>query len=273
MTVQPVQLIVNADDWGRSPGVNAGIEAAHRDGIVTSTTALMNVPGAGEALRGLHARCPALGLGVHLNLTLGRPLLGERVPSLTRPDGSFYPLGRAAGRMHLPEVRAELRAQVEVFLEAAVPLDHLDCHQHALVLHPALLQAWLDLAVEYRVPIRQPVPDSARGWRGRWSWRGIWREARERTQRAGVPVPARFIDTFYGRRATWPHLLAVIDRLAPGVSELLCHPGHIDQALRAGGEYVEPRAEELRILTDPTVRQRLASHRVELVTFAVLNLS
>jgi len=295
------RLIVNADDFGRSPGICAGIEEAHRRGIVTSTTALMNSPGVAEALRTLHERCPALGLGVHLNLTLGRPLLGERVSSLTRSDGTFHPLETflaASFEMHLHEVRAELQAQIEAFLATGVPLDHLDCHQHVVVLCPPFFQIFLDLAAGHEVPIRQPIPDSARpeaaARRSGTSWEAVlpflrfglrhpykafrllgqvwdvWSTARGLTEVRGVMAPDRFIDAFYDQDATLDNLLAIIDRLPPGTSELLCHPGHVDDALRAQGDYVEPRAQELRILTDPAIRERLEQRHVELVTFAAL---
>jgi len=295
------QLIVNADDFGRTPGVCAGIEEAHRCGIVTSTTALMNSPDVADALRALHARCPALGLGVHLNLTLGRPLLGDRALSLTRPDGTFHPLETflaASFDMHLHEVRDELRAQIEAFLAAEVPLDHLDCHQHVVVLCPPFFQIFLDLAAEYQVPIRQPLPDSARPEattrRSGTSWEAVlpflrfglrhpckafrllgqvwdvWSTARGLTQVRGVKAPDHFIDAFYDQDATLDQLLIIIDHLPPGTSELLCHPGHVDEALRAQGDYIEPRAQELRILTHPAVRERLAQRGVELVTFAAL---
>lgn len=302
MSQEPsIRLIVNADDFGRSPGVCAGIEQAHQDGIVTSTTTLMNSPGAADALRAVHQRCPALGLGVHLNLTMGWPLLGDQVPSLVRPDGTFHTLETflaASFDMHLHEVQDELRAQVEAFLDTGVPLDHLDCHQHVVVLCPPFFQIFLDLAAEYSVPIRQPIPDSARPEattrRSGTSWENVlpflrfglrhpykafrllgqvwdvWNTARGLTQVRGVAAPDRLIDAFYDQDATLDHLLTIIDRLPPGTSELPCHPGHVDEVLRAQGDYVEPRAEELRILTHPAVRERLQARDVELVTFAVL---
>jgi predicted glycoside hydrolase/deacetylase ChbG (UPF0249 family) len=224
------------------------------------------------------------------------------VSSLTRPDGSFHHMETflaASFDIHLHEVRAELRAQIEAFLAADVPLDHLDCHQHVVVLCPPFFQIFLDLAAEYGVPIRQPIPDSARPEaairRSGTSWEAVlpflrfglrhpgkafrllgqvwdvWSTAQGLTQVRGVIAPDRFIDAFYDQDATLDNLLTIVDRLPPGASELLCHPGRVDEALRAQGDYVEPRAEELRILTHPTVRERLEQRGVELVTFAALN--
>src|SRR5688572_31067184 len=83
------RLIVNADDLGRSPGIDRGIVRAHERGIVTSTTLMANAPGA-ERAAALARECPSLDVGVHLVLTYARPLTDpRRIPSLVEPDGSF----------------------------------------------------------------------------------------------------------------------------------------------------------------------------------------
>ena len=84
-------LIVNADDYAMSPGVSRGILEAHARGVVTSTTALVNTPGAKEALAAARAGAPALGLGLHVNLSFGRPVLPpSAVPSLVGDEGHFF---------------------------------------------------------------------------------------------------------------------------------------------------------------------------------------
>src|SRR3954454_23441888 len=84
-------LIVNADDYALSPGVSRGILEAHARGVVTSTTALVNTPGAAAALAAARAAAPALGLGLHVNLSFGRPVLSPgAVPSLVGGDGAFF---------------------------------------------------------------------------------------------------------------------------------------------------------------------------------------
>ncbi len=122
------RLIVNADDWGLTRGVSEGILAAHRHGIVTSTTVLVTA----DLERGLVARLldSGLGVGLHVNLTLGSPL--TRGKSLVAGGGRFVRDARhAAARARAGDVRAEIEAQVakfrRVFRRAPT---HLDTHHH-----------------------------------------------------------------------------------------------------------------------------------------------
>src|SRR5262245_45515696 len=85
------KLILNADDYGKTAGVSAGLRESHMRGIVTSTTTMMNMPDAENALREARTQCPKLGLGVHLVLTTGLPLLpAASVPSLIDDQGRFF---------------------------------------------------------------------------------------------------------------------------------------------------------------------------------------
>ena len=155
------RLIVNADDYGHGAGVSAGIRAAHLNGIVSSTTAMMNQPDAGAELLRARAECPHLGLGVHLVLTMGAPLLpAAQVRSLLGYAGNFPKL--AALQQHCAqiapaELHAEWRAQIEAFLASGCAADHLDSHHHASYQHPLLLETMLQLAQEYHLPIRHPL--------------------------------------------------------------------------------------------------------------------
>ena len=122
------RLIVNADDWGLTRGVSDGILAAHRHGIVSSTTVLVTAPLDREQVARL--RDAGLGVGVHVNLTLGAPLTRGR--SLVDGDGRFVrDARRAAARVTAADVRAEVEAQVERF-ESTLKRrpTHLDSHHH-----------------------------------------------------------------------------------------------------------------------------------------------
>ena len=133
-------LIVNADDFGLSPGVNSGIREAQRQGIVTSASLISNLPGA-KGAASLSRKNPSLGVGLHLNLSAGQPLAG--CPSLTWADGSFLPLLRVLLRVAMsPRARreawAEMDAQVEEARRLRVPLDHLNSHHHVHLFGPLL---------------------------------------------------------------------------------------------------------------------------------------
>ena len=279
-------LIVNADDFGRTPGVSAGVLRAHREGIVTSATVMVNLPAAKAATHRARAEAPDLGLGVHLNLTAGQPVLpAEDLPDLVDNGGRFHPIRRLVPRLeeiNLDQVRVELVAQIERFRAWGRPPTHLDAHHHSLYLAPPLFRVLVALAEEYQLPIRYPWP--------RQPVAAADLDELAQTHRldpAGlpqivaacsailaeseVPTPDRCILSFYGAGATKDHLLELITHLPEGITELMCHPGEADTALRESSSYAQQREAELSILADPQVRDALETAKVKLVDFASLS--
>ena len=278
------KLIVNADDYGRSPGVSAGILEAHTKGIVTSTTVMINQPGIGTQLVEALA-CRGLGVGLHLVFTAGRPLLPqEAVPSLVDASGRFldqHTLWVQAETVAMDHLRAELHAQIQRFVALAGHLpDHLDCH-HFVHLYPPFFQIYADLAAEYRLPLRVPFPPetSFREAAGSLPFlegfprdlvRGMVVTNSALLRARHLAHPGCFISSFFGWEALrLDYLLNVLDTLPEGISELMCHPGHADPPL-AGSGYRREREAELHLLTHPAVRQRVADSRIELVAFDAL---
>src|SRR5262245_16972378 len=244
-------LIVNADDFGRTPGVNAGIVEAHRRGIVTSATLMVNQPAAAEAAD-LARQNPRLGVGLHVALTGGgAPTLPKaQVRSLVDPRGALWPTPEGLEAAHQHEVLLEVRAQVKRFRELVGRLPtHLDSHHHSHRL-PAVLEALVTLAWETGLPVRSVSSDM-----------------RLRFLREGMATPDRFIDSFYGEDATLETLLQALAELQPGTTELMCHPARVDEALRSGSSYAERRAHELAILTHTEVRQNIQATGVRLASF------
>jgi predicted glycoside hydrolase/deacetylase ChbG (UPF0249 family) len=276
------RLIVNADDYGRSRGISAGIREAHLKGVVSSTTVMVTFPGAGEDLRQAIRECPALGIGVHLCLTAGRPVLPpDQIPSLVAAGGEFprqdAQLARL-GQLSAGEVRAELRAQIELALALGGRVDHLDSHHHATYLHPTLLEIMLDLAHEHRLPVRNPIPGS--GLRAAVAAGlappGTTAEAadvleaaiRRQLRATGTPYPDTFIGSFYASGVGREQFLSILNDLPAGVSEVMCHPGHYDKNLVS--TYNAQREQELAVLTDPHVRDRIDELGITLITFGEL---
>ncbi|RJQ45728.1 MAG: ChbG/HpnK family deacetylase, partial [Gaiellales bacterium] len=136
------KLIINADDFGLSSGVNRGIIECHEAETVTSTT-LMAQGAAAEEAAVLAVEHPRLGVGVHLNLTSGRPVLpADRVPSLVDRAGLFPGRSRAllwltTGRTRTAHLEAEIAAQIERCRSLGVEPTHVDSHHH-LHAHPRL---------------------------------------------------------------------------------------------------------------------------------------
>ena len=155
------RLIVNADDYGRSPGVSRGILEGHRKGIVTSTTVLINQPQVEQQLAEALA-CPDLGIGLHLVFTAYRPILpAGSVPGLVDSDGVFLDQHEAWARAEeipVDQLRDEFAAQMDRFVSLAGRLpDHVDCH-HFVHLYPPFFQEYADLAARHGLPLRVPFP-------------------------------------------------------------------------------------------------------------------
>ena len=161
---QKFYLIVTADDLCLSHGVTQGIVDAHRNGIVTTTSALMNYPNAVETVKRVHAENPNLAIGLHLNITSGKPVLPpHRVPTLIDKNGNFYradKIVKQLSKISLDEVKAETLAQLELFLSTDVPLDHINSENHIFALYTPLHKVVREIALAQDVPVRNPVPAS-----------------------------------------------------------------------------------------------------------------
>jgi chitin disaccharide deacetylase len=244
------RLIVNADDWGLTRGVSEGILAAHRHGIVTSTTVLTTAaldPGLVARLRD-----SGLGVGLHVNLTLGTPL--TRGKSLTDGHGRFVRDARqAAARATAADVRAEVDAQVAKFVKTfrRAPT-HLDSHHH-VGLHPPVREVVLDAARELGVSVRSQ--DVA---------------ARMRARSAGLRTPDHFFGES-GPGAYWSPATTLVNlrALPDGVSEFMTHPGWFDADL-AYSRYGRQRETEMVGLGTPAARAAVAALGITLCSFAAL---
>jgi len=278
------KLIINADDYGRSPGVSRGILRAHQEGIVTSTTVMVNQPDV-ESQLAEALNCPKLGLGLHLVFSAWRPILPpEAIPSLVDSDGLFlsqHELWARAEEVSPAHLHAEFRAQMERFQRLAGRLpDHVDCH-HFVHLYPPFFQVYAELAAEFHTPLRVPFPPEADFRRAVATLpyleefpldlvRGMVVTNSALLESRHLSHPDHFISTFFGREAlTLDYLLHLLRTLPDGTSELMCHPGYDDQAL-AGSTYRREREIELELLTHPAVRACVTEARIDLGTFDVL---
>jgi len=249
------RLIVNADDFGRTRGVNAGVLEAHLSGIVTSATVMVLEPAAEEGISEALSRAPRLSLGLHFVLTGGGPPASRPglVPSLL--VGGRFPRSADDLSAVLPseEVSRELEAQIVVFEKMAGRLpSHLDSHHHC-ALHPSVQPAFAQAARGRGVPVRA---SSA--------------AARGELRAAGLRTPDDFLDGFYGDGVTAENLRAIVRGLPEGTSELMCHPGRADEELLAGSSYAKEREREIALLCDPELRTVLAEAGVRLIGFREL---
>ena len=271
------RLIINSDDYGRTTEISRGIRKAHLQGVVTSTTCMMNIPTTPADIAAALRKTPKLGLGVHLVLTAERPLLPhEQVRTLTNEDGTFLKLATLISKIALidvKEVKAEWHAQIESFVKAAGRKPtHLDSHHHSSYFSPALFRAMLELAAKFNCAIRLPVVYGSDEMAGLPSELiGPIKEYAPKLLTEFNPRrPNAFFASFYDEQATREELTKLFDQVREGVCEIMCHPGYVDDAFAKESSYNKQRETELEILTDPSIKQAIQASGIELITFAQL---
>jgi chitin disaccharide deacetylase len=229
----PRNLIVNADDLGLSPAVNAGVLRAHAGGLVTSASLMVRKAAADEAVR-LARDHPELALGLHLDLGQWDFQNGAWTVAYARCD-------QADGGA----VRAECRSQLDLFRQmTGRDPTHLDSHQH-VHLHEPVSSIAAEIAAEVGVPLRGRQIRYEGGFYGQTG--------------QGEPLPETI---------TVAHLCTLIRSLAPGWTELGCHPGV--GVSTAESSYARERERELEALCDPSLAIVLAEESVRLCSFAEL---
>jgi hypothetical protein len=173
---------------------------------------------------------------------------------------------------NINEVKAEWRAQIESFIRAAGRKpDHLDSHHHSSFFTPELFRGMLEIAKEYNCPIRNPI---AYGDNPTAGMPHVADPMSEHAPNLMKEFNARSTDTifidFYDEGATHAELLDILSKIEDGTTEIMCHPGYVDEAFAKESVYNFQRERELKILTDSSIKQAIQSHGIELITFAEL---
>lgn len=288
------KLIVNADDFGLTEGVNRAVVDGHRNGIITSATLMANGMAFDSAVLA-SSDAPDLGIGVHLNLTQGRPVSPPcHVPSIVASEGSFYRSPGILARRILTrkveprEVEIELRGQIEKVAAAGIRITHLDSHKHIHLL-PPIFSVVIKLARVFGINrVRCPIEPVSSAMGPLQSGSKEWpRMARQYLLGRGLSTLAacqvrkleqgglRWPEHFYGLSQTGflddAILEQILRNLPDGISELMCHPGYLDAALLGTPTRLKAQREaELRALTNPGIRQLVARERIELISYEKL---
>ncbi len=253
------RLIINADDFGFTRDVNAGIVHAHREGVLTSATLMANGAAFDDAVQ-LAQQTPTLDLGCHLVLVEGRSLItGRQFPETPQQ------LVLAFARQQL-DIYAELRAQIDKILSAGLRLTHLDSHKHAHIV-PGIFRVVVRLAHELRIPyVRLPLDETVRYARIPCAF------ANRYYRRLARDCDVKMTDHFLGFRLTGSltedSFTAALRCLPEGTTEFMCHPGFVGPELRqARTRLKESRLRELEALTSPRIREVMAAEGVRLEAF------
>ncbi|HEV2470935.1 MAG TPA: ChbG/HpnK family deacetylase [Candidatus Sulfotelmatobacter sp.] len=284
------RLIVNADDFGFTAGVNRAIVEAHTRGIVTSST-LMAHGAAFDEAAALAKNTPGLSVGCHVVLIGGVPVLDDaQLPSLTSSsrfrDGLKSFAARAlTGSMNADEITAEATAQIRRIQSAGITVSHIDTHKHTHVfpqILKSLLRAAADCGVRaLRNPFgpRRPFRSSQLLARPNlWTryaevriLRAFSDKFRDAVAHAGFVTPNGTLGIEVTGTLDETLFRAIAESIPDGTWEFVCHPGYNDADLRAANTRLrESRETELRVLTLPSAREMLTREGIELISYREL---
>jgi len=255
------RLIVNADDFGLSASVNAAVIRAHREGILTTASLMVNESGFDEAVK-LAKENPSLGVGLHLTLLMGHSALPpEKIPGLVNSAREFSnsPVGTGMSyffkRSLREQLRAEIHAQFEKFHATGLPLDHVNGHLH-LHLHPVVFKILMEDAEKLGIKQMRLTRDClarSRGMaRGHWFYRvshatiyeWLSRRARKSLRQRGIRHAQITFGLLQNAQVDEEYILKLLPELPPGDSELYSHPS-LGEFKHEFDALVSPRVTEL----------------------------
>jgi len=280
------RLIINADDFGLTSGVNRGIVECHEHGIVTSATLMANADGFADAMR-LSQCTPQLSVGCHVVLVDGSPLLAPAHIStlLAKSDGRFregisgFGLRALRGRLSPHEIEAEATAQISKLQSAGIAVTHLDSHKHTHIF-PQVLESVIRAAKSCGIrAMRNPfgplgmlqVVDRPALWM-RWfkiaALQGLAAKFRALIKKEGMITPDGTVGIVSTGALDERLFRFIIERLPEGTWEFVCHPGYNDADLRGIRTRLrDSRERELRLLTSDASRNLLTGRGVELISY------
>jgi len=266
------RLIINADDFGRSHSINQAVIRAHREGVLTTASLMVNEAACAEAVA-LARENPKLGVGLHLTLLCGHSALSpEKIPGLVNSRGEFSDSPVGVGFRYFfqrnlrKQLRAEIHAQFKKFRDTGLPLDHVNGHLH-LHLHPTvfgiLMEDAEELGIRHLRLTRDCFARSRRMARGRWLYRAthaliyarLSQRAREPLRRRGIRHAQMTFGLLQDSRVDEDYILKLLPELPPGDSELYSHPS------------LDKFKHEFEALVSPRVKDQIQTLGIELIRY------
>ena len=246
------RIIINADDFGLSNGVNKGIAKLVKKGVVTSISFMVNLPGFEDGVN-IAKSFPDLSVGIHLNLTYGYPLLPpDDIKTLVNNENSFKSdvkwLRLNADSL---ELEKEFRAQIERFLATGIPLTHLDTH-HNLQDNERVLEILIALAKEYHISTFRRLKSKI-------------------LSRSGILTTDTCTQWGFWDDDAPEIFRKLLTNLGPGVTEITCHPGYVDQDLTEISPWTLQREKELKFFSKKETRDMIKESDAELISFHQFN--
>jgi hopanoid biosynthesis associated protein HpnK len=268
----PRRLIVNADDFGRSGSINEAVIRAHREGVLTTASLMVNEAACAEAVSMAKAN-PGLGVGLHLTLLCGRSALSQaQIPGLVNSRNEFTDNSFKAGVSYYfnhrlrAQLRQEVHEQFKRFRATGLPLDHVNGHLH-MHLHPVVFRILMDDAAELRIGRVRVTADpfwlNMRLAKGQFIYRlshavifqALAARARRELEQRGFRHTQRVFGLLQNARVDEDYVHRLLARLPEGDSELYSHPS------------LDDFKHEFDALVSPRVRHQIEARRIKLIRY------
>ena len=264
------RIIINADDFGLTPGVNEGILECLQKGVVSSTSALVNFPSSEAALN--LARQHNLNIGWHINLTLGQPLSDPKdIPSLVTREGTFHSLQSLLirsfwGKISAQDVEKELTAQYEMFERFGLSLSHANGHQHVHVF-PIIRDVVRDMARSKKIPYVR-IPQESASLRLPRPLTRIFFQLITTNLDFGVPAFPFYGFTFGNCSHDLSEWEKLLSRITSETSEVMMHPARIrKEDDYYGDDFPGDREKECQLLLSQELKELIMRKGFQLGTF------
>ncbi len=272
------RLIINADDFGLTQGINKGILEGFKDGIITSASLLTTMPAFEEAVN--MATENRLDIGLHVSLTAGRPCSqkgplrgilknGEFIKSYSFLFKSIY-----GGRVGLKDLKREMTCQIRKILDHGLTINHINGHQHVLML-PGLFGIAIDLMKEFGIPfIRIPAETRVVLHHPIRKWEFVvlaylskyW-QLKLKMSGNSRQMADHFLGLDFSENMSLEDLTATVCAVRPGISELMCHPGYDDAAYHKIYDKPFMGEKELAALNSSRIRDVIKTRKIELIGY------
>ena len=279
------RIVINADDFGLTEGINRGIVQAHTDGVLTSTTIMANMPAAEKAVK-MAKRQPKLGVGIHLNLSEGQPISSQAgIDCLVNEDGLFTYSPSKLAFLSLTSnkirkaLRSELAAQIQWLIDSGIKPTHLDSHKH-IHCFPAIFPIICSLAREFEITAmrwpfepgelsQMPWPLPSEGGRKRAKLIRLFAKI-NRIQNSSFFKTDVFLGIAHTGKIDVNFFKALALYNSAQTTELMTHPGFADGLNAANTRLLHQRKVELDALCSERTKQYLKEAGIELVHYGEL---
>lgn len=251
-----MKIVFNADDFGYSRAVNFGIIDSFKFGVVRSTSILVNTPGFEHAVKLYHENMSdGLGVGIHLNLMMGKPVSAMKLETLTDANGNFYKFALFDSNKDYfdkNEIETEFEAQIERAMAAGIRLTHIDSHYGIHMQNP-IFEVAVKIAQKHDLPLRMVDAN------------------RNNPISKGTKTSDKFTGGFFAQNATFDYIYNYVNTHTQYDNcEILCRPAYVDLTLYNGTKYAVNRINEIEVLCDPQLKQFLLSNGHQIVNYGEL---